>query len=71
MDACDDRVRFRIGDVFAPPAEEVLDSLFGGRILAGRIVGETMHDEGIPCVVVAIEGLVDAVIVPRHCLIGA
>ncbi|MEO8181735.1 MAG: hypothetical protein ABI895_23125 [Deltaproteobacteria bacterium] len=49
-----ERVRFRIGDVFAPPAEDLLAALFADRILEGEIVSNASHDAFGPCAVVKV-----------------
>ena len=65
-----DVVRFRIRDIFAPTAEEVLDLLFGDRMLEGQVVGTTMHNQDGPCALVRVAGLLHPVIVPRGSLVS-
>ena len=52
MDGSGKRVRFRIGDVFTPLAEDLLAALFADQILEGEIVSNASHDAFGPCAVV-------------------
>jgi hypothetical protein len=63
-------VRFRISDVMFPPADELLQQLFGNELLEGCVVAasegaarRTAH------VAVAVPGLKDPVLVPHAKLI--
>lgn len=71
MGSAGEVVRFRIGDIFAPPAEDVLDLLFGNRMLEGRVIGSTVHNQGGACVLVRVAGLNHPVIVPLCSLVSA
>ncbi len=58
-------VTFRVRDAYHPPAGDLLETLFGNRILRGRVTA--ISDGGEPgggFVVLEIEGLSQAVIVP-------
>lgn len=63
-------VRFRVADVVIPPADELLQRLFGDDVLEGRVVEEARGDEPMNAhVAVAITGMNDPVVVLRSKLI--
>jgi hypothetical protein len=65
------RVHFRLRDIFVPPPQEVLEELHGDDLLQGRVVAltERGNAEGT-YVVVEVEGLRHAVVVPVESIRG-
>jgi hypothetical protein len=58
-------VRFKLRDVFVPPAETILEQLHAGDVLQGRVVGTTRRGvEQDIYVVIDVQGLKTAVVVP-------
>lgn len=49
-------VRFRVRDVALPPANELLDALWGDRLLEGQVVARSRSAADGDCVVVQILG---------------
>jgi hypothetical protein len=62
------RVRFRVGNVFQPPAPELMELLFGDRLLEGAVVARSRGDDG-DFVVVQVEGLAPLLVVSANNLI--
>lgn len=64
-------VHFRARDVYLPTPQEVLDELYGGKVLEGRVVDSTdSGTEHEAYVVVKVDGMKDFLIVPVERLIG-
>ena len=65
MDLRDQRVQFKIGDVYHPDPTQVLVDLHGDDLLTGKVVA--LSDSGMQkdaFVVVEVEGMEELIIVP-------
>jgi hypothetical protein len=65
MDLIDQRVQFKIRDVYHPDPTKVLFDLYGDNLLTGKVV--TLSDSGMQkdaFVVVEVEGIEELIIVP-------
>ena len=69
MDSASHLVRFRVADVFAPPAPDLMASLYADRVLEGEVVSTATHREMGVCVVVKIDGCDEPVIVAMESLL--
>lgn len=71
MELRDRRVHFRVCDVYHPHPAQVLMDLHGHEVLLGKVID--LSDSGMPgesFVVVEVDGLEQAVIVPTERLLG-
>ena len=65
MDLRDQRVQFKIRDIYHPDPTQVLDDLYGDDLLTGKVV--TLSDSGMQkdaFAVVEVEGIKELMIVP-------
>jgi hypothetical protein len=67
MDLIDQRVQFKIRDIYHPDPTQILVNLYGDDLLTGKVV--TLSDSGLQkdaFVVVEVEGLEELIIVPAE-----
>ena len=62
-------VRFRIRDVWLPHANELLDAIWGGRVLEGKVVARSRADEDGDCVVVKVADVDQLIVVSTTSLL--
>jgi hypothetical protein len=64
-------VRFRVRDAYVPSPEELLDSLYGDRVLEGTVVLQTRNHADVTSVVIRVKDLDLLVVVSSQSLIHA
>jgi hypothetical protein len=64
------QVRFRLRDVYLPPANELLAALCGDRVLQGEVVARSRSEGDAACVVVKVEGLEQLLVVSADNLLA-
>jgi hypothetical protein len=65
-------VHFRVRDVYIPAAHDVLEALYGGQLLQGRVLDVTPGDaDEHGFAVIAVDELPQSLIVPVSRILGA
>jgi hypothetical protein len=57
------QVQFKVGDIYFPKPEAVMDQLYGSRLLEGRVLEVTESDGGVQFAVIAVTEMDKPVIV--------